>query len=135
MSDAERGAIVQGFGEHPAREMVMGGRKYATTMGCLDMILAKRKVGQGCYFGRRDCGELTLPGWARQWRLRGQKDRPERDRRRIYFHRRCDGRTGTRGVARGLSDFPRVLITLITFRGGVMYCGSSGIRCKSVYFQ
>jgi len=52
MSDAERGAIVQGFAQHPAREMVMGGRRYATTMGCLDyLILAKRKdglAGGGC---------------------------------------------------------------------------------------
>lgn len=49
MTEAERGAVMEGFGTYPAREILVGGRKYATTMGCLDMILAKRKVG-ACFF-------------------------------------------------------------------------------------
>ena len=45
---------MQGFGTYPAREIFVGGRSYATTMGCLDMILAKRKVG--CIFSIVECG-------------------------------------------------------------------------------
>jgi len=48
MTEQERGAIVQGFGTYPVREIFVGGRQYTTTMGCLDMILAKRKDGGGC---------------------------------------------------------------------------------------
>jgi hypothetical protein len=36
---------MEGFGTYPAREIFVGGRKYATTMGCLNVLLAKRKVG------------------------------------------------------------------------------------------
>ena len=46
ITEAERGAIVEGFGTYPAREIFVGGRKYSTTMGCLNVILAKRKVGE-----------------------------------------------------------------------------------------
>ena len=45
IAEVERDAIMEGFGTYPAREIFVGGRKYATMMGCLDMILAKRKVG------------------------------------------------------------------------------------------
>ncbi|KAF8549703.1 profilin [Imleria badia] len=48
ITEAERDAIMEGFGTYPAREIFVGGRKYATMMGCLDMILAKRKDGGGC---------------------------------------------------------------------------------------
>lgn len=51
MSEEERGALVQGFGTYPVREILVGGRKYSTTMGCLDMILAKRKVCSVLRFG------------------------------------------------------------------------------------
>ncbi|KAG8219056.1 hypothetical protein J3R82DRAFT_4812, partial [Butyriboletus roseoflavus] len=48
MTEAERGAVMEGFGTYPTREILVGGRKYLTTMGCLDMILAKRKDGGEC---------------------------------------------------------------------------------------
>ncbi|KAN0096990.1 Profilin [Tylopilus felleus] len=48
MTEQERSVIMDGFGTYPAREILVGGRKYATTMRCLDMILAKRKDGGGC---------------------------------------------------------------------------------------
>ncbi|KAH0840313.1 hypothetical protein J3R83DRAFT_1324 [Lanmaoa asiatica] len=48
MTEAEPSAIMEGFGTYPAREIFVGGRKYSTTMGCLDMLLAKRKDGGGC---------------------------------------------------------------------------------------
>ncbi|KAG9317874.1 profilin [Chiua virens] len=48
MAEEERRAIMDGFGTCPAREILVGGRRYSTTMGCLDMILAKRKDGGGC---------------------------------------------------------------------------------------
>jgi profilin len=48
ITEAERGAIMEGFGTYPAREIFVGGRKYATTMGCLNVLLAKRKDGGGC---------------------------------------------------------------------------------------
>jgi len=48
MTETERSVIIQAFGTHPAREILIGGRVYETTMGCLDMILAKRKEGGGC---------------------------------------------------------------------------------------
>ena len=46
ITEAERDAIMEGFGTYPVREIFVGGRKYSTTMGCLDVILAKRKVGK-----------------------------------------------------------------------------------------
>ncbi|KAI9569272.1 hypothetical protein HD554DRAFT_2171419 [Boletus coccyginus] len=48
MTEAERGAVMEGFGTYPVREFFVGGRKYSTMMGCLDMILAERKDGGGC---------------------------------------------------------------------------------------
>jgi len=48
ITEAERGAIMQGFETYPAREIFVGGRRYSTTMGCLDVLLAKRKDGGGC---------------------------------------------------------------------------------------
>lgn len=71
MTDTERSALMQGFdvgtgaagtgaatvtggprsdGSGFAREIWVGGRRYATTMGCLDMMLAKRKVGSFFFY-------------------------------------------------------------------------------------
>jgi len=84
MTEVERSAVMEGFGTYPVREFFVGGRKYSTMMGCLDMILAERKVGVFLDVRLVAIDVHRLLGWRR---VRGQENGTKRDRCRVHLYR------------------------------------------------